>query len=103
MYAGYASRVRAVPAAVKKQAYASYGITQHAPGEYEVDHLISLELGGSNSIKNLWPQSYKTKPWNAYVKDQLENKLHRMVCSGELYDFAMNPVHEWLRPGTRTR
>jgi hypothetical protein len=46
--------------------------------------LISLELGGSNSIKNLWPQSYRTKPWNARVKDRLENRLHELVCSGQL-------------------
>jgi hypothetical protein len=81
---GYSRKVRNVPAAVKRQAYAEYGIRHHLPGEYEVDHLISLELGGSNSIKNLWPQSYRTRPWNARVKDQLENKLHELVCSGQL-------------------
>jgi len=50
----------------------------------EVDHLISLELGGSNSIKDLWPESFITEPWNAHVKDKLENKLHEMICSGEI-------------------
>ncbi len=33
---------------------------------------------------NLWPQSYQTQPWNAHVKDALENELHRLVCSGQL-------------------
>jgi hypothetical protein len=42
-----------------------------------------LELGGSNSIKNLWPESYRTV-WNARVKDRLENRLHELVCSGQL-------------------
>ena len=74
---GYSGKVRNVPQAVKDQAYKNYGITHHAKGEFEVDHLISLELGGSNSIKNLWPQSYQTQPWNAHVKDKLENELHR--------------------------
>ena len=64
--------------------FAEYGITRRAPREYEVDHLISLELGGSNSIRNLWPQSYLTQPWNAHVKDRLENNLHAMVVSGQL-------------------
>jgi hypothetical protein len=45
---GYTKKVRSVPEAVKRKAYAEYGITSHEPGEYEVDHLISLELGGSN-------------------------------------------------------
>jgi hypothetical protein len=80
----YARKVRDVPAEVKRQVYASYGIASHVPGEYEVDHLISLELGGSNSVRNLWPESYITSPWNAHVKDALENRLHRAVCDGVL-------------------
>jgi 5-methylcytosine-specific restriction endonuclease McrA len=80
---GYAEKVRNVPDAVKKQVYEEYGITSHKPGEYEVDHLISLELGGSNSIKNLWPQSYSGN-WNAHIKDKLENGLHKLVCSDKL-------------------
>jgi hypothetical protein len=81
---GYARKVRNVPSSVKRKVYESYGITQRRPGQYEVDHLISLQLGGSNSAKNLWPESYVTEPWNAHVKDALENELHRLVCKGEL-------------------
>lgn len=81
---GYAKAVRNVTAKTKREVFASYGITHHQPGDYEVDHLISLELGGSNSIKNLWPESYKTQPWNARVKDAVENRLHTMVCSGKI-------------------
>src|SRR5260370_6361994 len=73
-------RLRGVPAWLKRQAYAEYGITQYETGDYEVDHLIPLSLGGSNSIRNLWPQSTKTSPWNSYVKDALERKLHDIVC-----------------------
>ncbi len=80
---GYSAKVRDVPQSVKDQAYAEYGITSHAPGSYEVDHLISLELGGSNSLKNLWPEPY-FGDWNAHVKDKLENKLHALVCDGQL-------------------
>ena len=46
---GYSKKVRAVPTWLKRQAYAEYGITEHKPGDYEVDHLIPLSLGGSNS------------------------------------------------------
>lgn len=81
---GYSKKVRHVPQSVKEKVYAEYGITSRAPKEYEIDHLISLELGGSNSIKNLWPQSYVTQPWNAHVKDTLENKLHAMVCNNQI-------------------
>ena len=74
---GYARKVRDVPAEMKREVYREYGIISHGPGDYEIDHLIPLELGGSNSIKNLWPESHQ-------VKDRLEGKLHALVCSGQL-------------------
>ena len=36
---GYAKKVRAVPAWLKRQAYAEYGITQYKTGDYKVDQL----------------------------------------------------------------
>src|ERR1700736_4440810 len=82
--AGYTKKVRNVPAEMKREVYEEYGVTSHGTGDYEVDHLIPLELGGSNSLKNLWPESRRTSPWNAQVKDRLEGKLHELVCSGRL-------------------
>ncbi|WP_309570979.1 hypothetical protein [Deinococcus sp.] len=81
---GYTKTVRNVPQQLKEQVYREYGITSRAPGDFEVDHLISLELGGSNSVRNLWPQSYVTEPLNAHVKDTLENRLHELACAGTL-------------------
>jgi hypothetical protein len=80
---GFSTRtVRNVPSEEKKSVYASYGLAiGKKPCPCEVDHLISLEIGGSNEQRNLWPQSYVTMPWNAHVKDRLENKLHALVCS----------------------
>ena len=52
--------------------------------DYEEDHLISLELGGSPaSVKNLWPEPYAATE-GARVKDKIENELHDLVCSGRL-------------------
>ena len=72
---GYSKKVRAVPRALRIQVYRKYGITSSNPGDYQLDHLIPLSLGGSNSIRNLWPQSYNTSPWNAYVKHTLEDAI----------------------------
>lgn len=80
---GYAGKTRNVSEAMKRAVYAEYGITT-PPGQTEIDHLISLELGGSNDIKNLWPESYLTQPWNARVKDALEDVLHADVCAGTI-------------------
>ena len=80
---GYASSVRNVPTSEKDQVYAEYGITRHSPGQYEVDHLVSLELGGSNDIANLWPEAASPKP-GFHEKDKVENYLHDQVCSGAI-------------------
>ena len=80
---GYAKSVRNVPDSEKNQVYAEYGITSHAPGQYEVDHLVSLELGGSNEIANLWPELANPKP-GFHEKDKVENYLHDQVCSGAI-------------------
>lgn len=81
---GYAKSVRHVDGKTKARVYREYGISPEA-GFYEIDHLISLELGGSNDIRNLWPESYNTtKPWNGEVKDKLEDRLHKLVCDGTI-------------------
>lgn len=80
----YTAKVRNVPESEKKQVYTEYGFTTNkGTCPCEVDHFISLELGGSNDIKNLWPESY-TNPRGARVKDQVEDYLHRQVCSGNM-------------------
>jgi hypothetical protein len=71
---GYAGRVRNVSSTTKRRIYLAYGILRHAPFEYEIDHLISLELGGSNSPKNLWPQKeHAFGIYSAATKDRVEN------------------------------
>ncbi len=81
---GYTARpgVRNVTAAAKAAVFAAYHINPKVGGPYEIDHLCSLELGCTNDPKNLWPQSYITRPWNAHIKDALEDHLHFLVCPG---------------------
>jgi hypothetical protein len=80
---GYSSSVRNVPDSEKSQVYAEYDIASHTTGEYEVDHLVSLELGGSNDISNLWPELAEPRP-GFHEKDMTENYLHDQVCSGAI-------------------
>lgn len=89
--------VRNVPASEKSLVYHEYGITSHKPGEYEVDHLISLELGGSNDIANLWPESAEPRP-GYHEKDKVENYLHRQVCNGaiSLQEAQQKIASNWL-------
>ncbi len=95
---GYTKTVRDVPQSEKQEVFAEYGIDWAQHSGYEVDHLISLELGGSNDISNLFPESYSIK-YNARTKDQFENYLHAQVCSGKMpIDVAQEEIStDWLK------
>jgi len=64
--------------------FAEYGLPASARGSYELDYLITPELGGATDIRNLWPEPYSSTSWNAHVKDELEDHLHEMVCQGKM-------------------
>ena len=52
--------------------------------DYEEDHQVPLEVGGNPSDpRNLWPEPHNVK-YGSFVKDQLENEIHRLVCAGQL-------------------
>ena len=72
-----------IPEDKQQQVFAEYGIKSPRAGQFEVDYLITPDLGGTESIRNLWPQPYSAR-WNAKTKDQLEQRLHELVCSGKL-------------------
>jgi hypothetical protein len=78
---GYSASVRNVSQSLKDKVFAAYGITTHSGVTYEVDHLVPLELGGSNSIANLFPEAAKPTP-GFHEKDRLENRAHDRVCAG---------------------
>ncbi|MGE5073481.1 MAG: HNH endonuclease [Anaerolineae bacterium] len=94
---GYSSEARNVPTSLKNKVYAEYGILSHEPGQYEVDHLVSLELGGSNEIANLWPEAAEPRP-GFHEKDKVENYLHDQVCSGKisLQQAQIQEATNWL-------
>jgi hypothetical protein len=76
---GYTARVRRVPTSERRRVLAAYHF-RGTSREIELDHLIPLELGRSNSAANLWPQPIA----EARLKDRLENYLHRTVVAGRM-------------------
>lgn len=71
---------RHVTQGMRRRVARAYGIDWAQRGRYEFDHLIPRELGGADTVENLWPQ-----PWaEARLKDRQENRLHRAVCSGRI-------------------
>ena len=82
--AGRRDMNRAVSPAVRRKVFEEYGISEVRAKDYEVDYLITPELGGTDDIRNLWPEPYSSTDWGAHVKDTLEDRLHQMVCGGQI-------------------
>ena len=80
--AEFRSSDRNIPIMLKRQTFDRYGMRPESIG-YNVDHLIPVMLGGSNAPKNLWPQTLSGE-WNYQMKNRLERRLHKMVCSQTL-------------------
>jgi hypothetical protein len=72
-----------IPISMKQTVLKLYGLSPAQSAGYELDYLITPELGGATDVRNLWPEPYDNV-WNAHVKDQLEDRLHQMVCSGDV-------------------
>lgn len=94
---GFTKDARHVSNPLKWQVLVRYGLAKGdfdqaklsaLPKLYEIDHFISLELGGANDIKNLWPEPYafavKGETLGARQKDVVETGLHRMMKKGNL-------------------
>ncbi len=100
---GHASSVRppvSYTEPLKFKLMDAYGYTDSA-SNYELDHLIPLELGGAPAdVKNLWPEPPYTDP-NSHDKDRFENYLHDQVCSGNIdlltaqNEIATNWIKYW--------
>ena len=103
--------IRDVSEATKQQVYKlakiTYGDRSLCSLGYEVDHRISLEIGGTNDISNLQLQAYCTKAqlapnfpagvlYDAHAKDQAENQTHRDICSKALTPAqAQAKIYNW--------
>jgi hypothetical protein len=81
------SSIRHVSQSEKHEVELEYGMVAKPYGHtLEIDHIVPLELGGSNDIANLFPER-ATLPGGRpgyRVKDRLENVAHAAVCAGEL-------------------
>jgi hypothetical protein len=63
---------RNVSNSLKTKIYRTYKIEEKDRKNYTIDHIIPLSIGGSNDIKNLWPEHYLVKN----TRKNLEYKLY---------------------------
>jgi hypothetical protein len=85
---GYTSSVRpstSVTNPLKVRTAQIYGLSYN-PKVQEYDHLIPLELGGANDVRNLWvePADSTRQTTTTNKKDSIENKLKSDVCAGRI-------------------
>jgi hypothetical protein len=82
--AGDVAEERTIPPNMRAQVLRAYRM-EHVPADqFELDYLITPQLGGATAAANLWPERYGAHAWNARVKDQLETLLPSLVCRGEV-------------------
>ena len=70
---------------LKAQGIIDYGYSDTTMADYEEDHFVPLELGGSPTDPgNLWPEPRYDdgSGYTASNKDSVENKLKTAVCNG---------------------
>jgi hypothetical protein len=80
----YGKAVRNVSASTKAKVYATYGMSRRFNGhDGEVDHLVTLEVGGSNSRANLFREAASPRP-GSHEKDRVANRLHSEVGAGRM-------------------
>ena len=71
---GYAASVKATKESTRVEAFSRYGLRDGKSMTEVLDHLIPVELGGTDDVENLWPEPAKGE-WSAAQKDALEQKL----------------------------
>lgn len=104
---------------VKAKTMKAYGF-QDSPSHYELDHLISLQVGGCpDCAENLWPEAYgdaehpmtesQRAEWNrnnrgssevlpgSLEKDMVENHIHDEVCYS-IADAKMSSLNRKFPP-----
>lgn len=85
---------------LKRHQIREYGYWDKKIWHYREDHLVPLEAGGAPyNPRNLWPEpSYVVGGWGSGTKDELENRLHELVCSHRiLLVTAQRAIaHNWI-------
>jgi len=80
----YSDDAHLVPVTVQQRVLQEYGIDAAPSRAYELDYLISPQLGGTVDIRNLWPEPESSTVWNVRAKDALEDRLQQLVCDGKI-------------------
>jgi hypothetical protein len=69
---------------MEQKVFARYRLPWARRAEFKIDHLIPAELGGADTIDNLWPQSVRVKPYGADRKALLTELFLERIRAGRM-------------------
>jgi hypothetical protein len=75
---------RGVTVAMEQKVFARYKLPWEYRAEFKIDHLIPRELGGADTIDNLWPQRIRAKPYGSDRKELLTEVLLHKVRTNKM-------------------
>ncbi|MBI3300378.1 MAG: hypothetical protein HYZ75_19605 [Elusimicrobia bacterium] len=84
----------------KKVVSRRYGVPWDQHHLYQFDHLLSLCLGGSNDLRNIWPMPYADARAKAKLEFQLCERLKRAEVTQEQ---AVREELSWVAESIRIR
>ncbi|MBF0298098.1 MAG: hypothetical protein HQK51_05220 [Oligoflexia bacterium] len=86
---------RNVSSQKKSEVAEKYDIPRSEWNNYEFDHYIPLNAGGSNDISNIWPQPLD----EAKEKNVVELKVYNGLQGGTMnQEEAVNEIENWFFP-----
>jgi hypothetical protein len=83
-----------VSLAIEQKVFARYRLPWASRAAFKIDHLIPVELGGADTIDNLWPQSLRARPYGADRKELLAEVLRLKVARGQM---SLEEAQELIR------
>jgi hypothetical protein len=69
---------------MEQKVFRRYHLPWTRRAEFKIDHLIPLELGGADTIDNLWPQKITARPYGSERKELLAEVLLQKVRAGKM-------------------
>jgi hypothetical protein len=69
---------------LEQKVFARYRLPWTRRNEFKIDHLIPEELGGADTLDNLWPQSVSARPYGTDRKELLTEVLLKKIRDGKL-------------------
>jgi hypothetical protein len=73
-----------VTLAMEKKVFSRYRLPWSRRAEFKIDHLIPVELGGADTVDNLWPQNLSAKPYGTERKELLTEVLLARIRAGQM-------------------